>query len=328
MQSMGYGVGFTLDSEWQAASFYTVNFTYNLGNMFREDMLVLLQNNFDYIGIDVIDNGLEWDPYIDAVYNIGVLTSGWDGLDIWFIGWLPDYNDPSNYVNSLISNISSSNSAQINDPTLEAYMLAGLQETDQYVRRQIYWDLQRYVVEELRPWAFGYVGKNYDAWISGPDYELKGYPSNGLGYNYFYPCYYESSIIPDYSIQVNHPSDVPYIEGSLGNTITWYLTAQNLSNPTYSIYRNISFIENDTWASGAPIAISVDGLSVGSYVYSIIGQNSNEIEYDSVLVTVYTEGNGDGDPEISGFPVVLLIVVSMVSLIYIRRRIKTYTRKI
>ena len=85
-----------------------------------------------------------------------------------------------------MSNVSSSNSAQINDPILEAYMLAGLEETDQAIRKQIYHDLQQYVVEELRPWAFGYVGKNHDAWLA----TIKGFPSNGMGYAYFYPCYF------------------------------------------------------------------------------------------------------------------------------------------
>lgn len=193
MTQMGYGVGFTTDAEWIAVAesgspFYTVNFTYNLGNKFREDMLVLLQNDFSLIGIKVEDAGLEWGPYLNHLYNrdLGGGTRGWDALVIWFIGWMPDYNDPSNYVNSLMSNVSSSNSAQINDPTLEAYMLAGLQETNQAAREIIYKDLQQYVVEDLQPWAFGYVGRNFDAWF----YTMKGYPSNGMGYNYFYPCYF------------------------------------------------------------------------------------------------------------------------------------------
>ena len=189
MTSMGFGTGFTTDAEWIAVAesgtpFLTVNFTYNLGNKFREDMLVLLQGNLELIGINVENNGQEWDPYLDLLYNRG--GGGWDALSIWFIGWMPDYNDPSNYVNSLMANYSSSNSAQINDPTLEAYMLAGLEETDQNVREQIYKDLQQYVVEELRPWAFGYVARNHDAWAA----TMTGFPSNGMGYAYFYPCYY------------------------------------------------------------------------------------------------------------------------------------------
>ncbi|MBY9014129.1 MAG: hypothetical protein KGD68_00415 [Candidatus Lokiarchaeota archaeon] len=190
MTSMGFGTGFTTETDWTDVAagttpFLTVNFTYNLGNQFREDMLVLLQGNLAKIGIKVTDSGQEWGPYLDLLYDR--IPNGWNKLSIWFIGWMPDYNDPSNYVNSLMANYSSSNSAQINDPTLEAYMLAGLEETDQNVREQIYKDLQQYVVEELRPWAFGYVSRNFDA-----NYlTLKGFPTNGMGYAYFYPCYYD-----------------------------------------------------------------------------------------------------------------------------------------
>jgi len=280
MQSMGFGVGFTTDGEWQAATFRTVNYTYNLGNTFREDMLVLLQYCFDYIGIDVVDNGLNWTQYIDLAYNI--TAPGYDGLELWFIVWMPDYNDPSNYVNNLMSNISSMNQAQINDPILEAYMLAGLEETDQDVRRQIYWDMQKYIVESLRPWAFGYVAKNYDAW----DAELKGYPSNFMGYNYFYPCYWEE----DYSIQITQPPDVNYVEGSTGNSISWIMTAITTSNPNYTIYRDLTELENNTWTSGSPIVINVDGLSAGSYNYSIQAYNGpfpqlSNVDYVIVNIT-------------------------------------------
>ena len=182
MQSMGHGIGFTTDSEWQNANFLTLNYTYNIGNQVREDFFTVCENTLDLVGIVLEDNGLEWDPYLDYLYG----QSGYDQLSLWFIGWMPDYNDPSNYVNSLMSNVSSSNTAQINDPTLEAYMLAGLQETDQGIRQQIYWDLQKHAVENLRPWCYLYVGRNMDSYVK----QLHGYPSNGMGYNYFYPCYF------------------------------------------------------------------------------------------------------------------------------------------
>lgn len=190
MNSMGFGIGFTTEQEWidvaeGTTPFLAVNYTYNLGNKFREDCYVLLESNFADIGIKVEDAGAEWEVYLDKLYNV---DGGWNKLQIWWIGWIPDYNDPSNYVNSLMSNVSSSASTQCSTPELEAYMLAGLEETDQSIREQIYHDLQKYVVEELRPWAFGYVPKNVDAFRT----ELKGFPSNGMGYNYFYPCYFEA----------------------------------------------------------------------------------------------------------------------------------------
>ena len=182
MVSMGHGSMAWTDSQWQAAEFLVMNYTYNIGNQVREDFFTVCENTLDLIGITLEYNGLEWDPYLDYLYG----QEGYDQLSLWFIGWMPDYNDPSNYVNSLMSNVSSSNTAQINDPTLEAYMLAGLQETDQNVRQQIYWDLQKHAVENLRPWCYLYVGRNMDSYVK----ELHGYPSNGMGYNYFYPCYF------------------------------------------------------------------------------------------------------------------------------------------
>ncbi|MFX1344829.1 MAG: ABC transporter substrate-binding protein [Promethearchaeota archaeon] len=193
MQSMGFGVGFTIDADWQAADFLTVNYTYNIGNQARENFFTLLENNLDNIGITVNDNGLEWDSYVDYLYN----QPGYNHLSLFWIGWMADYNDPSNFVNYLMSNITTYNLAQINDPYLEALMKAGNEEPDQTIRKSIYAELQRYVIEDLRPWVFAYVGKNYDAWVSGPDFELKGYPSNGLGYNYFYTCYWSFSIFID-----------------------------------------------------------------------------------------------------------------------------------
>ena len=278
MTSMGFGIGFTTDAQWIAAAaatpFLTVNFTYNLGNKFREDMLVLLTSNLAKIGILVEDSGQEWGPYLDLLYNR--VAGGWDRLSIWFIGWMPDYNDPSNYVNSLMSNVSSSNSAQINDQTLEAYMLAGLEETDQNVRAQIYNDLQQYVVEELRPWAFGYVGRNHDAWVA----TMTGFPSNGMGYAYFYPCKWP------YEIRINSPDDISFVKGDSGYNIEWNVSAQYFSNPTYNITVNGILNVTDSWQSGVPVVINLDSLSPGIYTYLITAKNGDASIEDTVLVTV------------------------------------------
>jgi len=184
MNTMGLGIGFTTDSQWQAATFRSVNFTYNLGNKFREDMLVLLQQNLDLIGITVTDNGKEWTPYLDLVYNR--TAPGYNGLELWFIGWMPDYNDASNYVNSLMSNVSSGNAAQINDLELEPMLRAGIAETNATKRAVIYNEMQKYLCEDLMPWAWGYSSLNRDAFAPN----LKGFPTNPWGYSYFYPCYF------------------------------------------------------------------------------------------------------------------------------------------
>ena len=48
-------------------------------------MYVLLEDNLAKIGIHVDDGGLEWDPYLDVMYDIGHLTAGWDGLQCLII---------------------------------------------------------------------------------------------------------------------------------------------------------------------------------------------------------------------------------------------------
>jgi len=170
MVSMGYGDLGWSNAQWQAATFATFNYTYNIGNSFRENLLILLQDNLDLIGIEVIDAGMTWSEYINRLYY------SHDMLQLYWIGWLADYNDPSNFINPLFSNTSINNAAQVNDPYLESLMEAGLEETNPILREAIYDEIQRYIVEDLMPWAFGYVGNYYDAYQS----EFTGYPSNPM----------------------------------------------------------------------------------------------------------------------------------------------------
>jgi peptide/nickel transport system substrate-binding protein len=311
MNSMGYGIGYTTDAQWEAASFRTVNFTYNIGNTFREDLLVLLENNLAKIGIHVDDGGLEWDPYLDALYDIGDLSAGWDGLQLWMISWTPDYNDPSTIVNNLMSNTSRTNNAQINDPVLEGYMQAGLEETNDTAREIIYDNLQQYVVEDLMPWAFGYQYLNKDAYNS----KLLGYQSNAFDKQYFYTCHWERS---NYTIEISEPLDFSYYEGTFGNTITWTVTAlYNITNPNYYLWRNSSIIANDNWTAGVPITINIDGLTNGTYIYDIAIYNGDIVEFDSVVIQVLPSRDA-----ITGLPIGILMIISIISISFLMHKKK------
>jgi len=180
MVSMGYGNLGWSDAQWQAATFATFNYTYNIGNSFRENLLILLQNNLDLIGIRVTDAGMSWSEFLNRLYDSNGCSR--DMLQLYWIGWGPDYNDPCNFINPLFSNTSASNSAQVNDPYLESWMEAGLEETNPILREAIYDEIQQYIVEDLMPWAFGYVEKYYDAYRS----EFIGYPSNPMRKVWFY----------------------------------------------------------------------------------------------------------------------------------------------
>ncbi|MHA1562678.1 MAG: hypothetical protein ACTSPA_11185, partial [Promethearchaeota archaeon] len=79
---------------------------------------------------------------------VGKMHTNPDSLDLYMVGWMPDYNDPSNYINPLMSNTSGGNAAQINDHTLQLMIDAGITETDLTKRETIYHDIQHYVAED------------------------------------------------------------------------------------------------------------------------------------------------------------------------------------
>ncbi|MCK4382357.1 MAG: ABC transporter substrate-binding protein, partial [Candidatus Lokiarchaeota archaeon] len=206
MQSMGFGVGWDVTPDgpdellWEEATFMTLNYTYNIGSSFRDDLLVLLQDNLGKIGIVVEDAGMTWGEFIYRLYEIGNLHRNM--LQLYWIGWGPDYNDPSNYINPVFTNRSDAfNGAQYNgytaaieagrDPlalwdNVQLLMEAGLTELDPVAREAIYDRIQELLIEHDRPWAFGYVSKKYVAMVSN----LHGYQQNPMGKEYFYPCYF------------------------------------------------------------------------------------------------------------------------------------------
>jgi len=178
MQTMGYGVGWdttypgTAEGNWTAASFANFNYSYNLGSSFREKILVLLQNNLSKIGINVIDDGMDYSDFIQKLFDPGQ----YDYFELVFSGWGSDYNDPNSIVELLFSNTSSSNLALVNDAYLQDLINQGMIEYDAGTRRNIYNEIQRYLVEDLMPWAYCYSPINYDAYRS---YVL-GFQSNPI----------------------------------------------------------------------------------------------------------------------------------------------------
>ncbi len=81
------------------------------------------------------------------------------------------------------------------------------------------------------------------------------------------------------------PADVNYNFGETGNWINW--TGTDFLPMNYSVIRNGSYINNGTWLSSISINISVDGLAVETYNYTIlINDTSNNQALDLVLVIV------------------------------------------
>lgn len=152
------------------------NYSYNIGSTFRADLGALTQNNLALIGIDVVIEAMDWSEFIM------LLIEGFDNLQLYMLGWGPDYNDPSNFINPMFSNTSDSNYAHVNDPFVQEMMYQGLQETDAEARQQIYYTLQEYIVEDLMPMLWLYVPVIQTVYSS----EITYYPQNPMSILRFY----------------------------------------------------------------------------------------------------------------------------------------------
>ncbi len=160
------------DDTWEALAannpIASYNYTYNIGNQMREDMLIVCQDNFAKIGVKVIDDRTTWSDLIYRGYEIGEHHR--DMLELYFLGWIPDYNDPSNFINILFTNkIIASNIAQVDDPLIQEWMEEALVEINPRARERLYNKIQKRVVEDLFPWCLCYVPKNYIAYNSDFD---------------------------------------------------------------------------------------------------------------------------------------------------------------
>ncbi|MFX0077326.1 MAG: ABC transporter substrate-binding protein, partial [Candidatus Hermodarchaeota archaeon] len=188
VQSMGFGTGFSLDNdaEWVAVAqgatpFASWNYSYNIGNSFKEDFGILLQDNLAKIGIRIVDNGMTWADFIYRAYGY-MGSEGLDSLHLFWMAWIPDFNDPSKVFNTLLLSTAQYNSGQVNDPYLDTLIEQGLEEYDPTLRRIIYNDIQQYLVEDLMPWVLGYSPKLYTA----HHVNLTGYQQNAFKRNFFY----------------------------------------------------------------------------------------------------------------------------------------------
>ncbi len=334
MQSMGFGMGFNVsdDTEWvnqeSTSPFAIFNYSYNIGNTFREGILVLLQNNLSKIGIRVIDDGMTFMELIYRLYEIGIRHR--DMLELYWLDWKPLYNDPSHYINNLFTNrsiasngaqyngwLSSGNSTVLND-NVQLLMEIALIETDPALREAYYDRIQELLIERDYPWAWVYVDKLYYAY----NVNLTGFQPNAYEKLDFYSCQWAFYAPYDYSIVVSHPLDINYEFGSTGNTITWIITADYTFNHSYTVYQNSSFSNTDSWVSGIPVVISVDALPVGFYEYRIEIHNANETAEDIVIVTVESKMEVPVEPGIPGYSLLFISIASLIILSYLHKQIK------
>ncbi|TFF99889.1 MAG: ABC transporter substrate-binding protein, partial [Promethearchaeota archaeon] len=316
MQDAGYGLGLDPtyggpDEElWNSASFVTYNYSYNIGNSFRQDIFILLQNNLSKIGISVIDGGTTWKEFTDILFEREGRSR--DSIDLFWFERIPDYIDPSTFINPLFTNRSvANNAAQVNDSQVQAWMEQALVETNPSLRKQLYDQIQQRLIEEVYPLCWGFVPHKYDA----HNIKLTGYPSNIVGKTYFYPCSIDKKAP---SVEIESPMNLVYNSNQIDINATCYdysnisqviaeidsTTNITLTQGTGNLYyyetfmfseggHSIRFYAEDdfgNWNDTETISFAVDTLPPDVVILSPINKTYNYKQMDIAVTSVDPSG--------------------------------------
>ncbi|NHJ21000.1 MAG: ABC transporter substrate-binding protein [Candidatus Lokiarchaeota archaeon] len=140
-----------------------------------------LASDTEYIGVKIEVLYVTFLDWLDSI------TLNRHRLNMYMLGWLPEYYDPENFINPLWSNLSDINGGNFYEPDVQALMEAGLTETDPTIRKHIYNEIQRLMVEEYLPAILLFSDNYYSAWRTN----VHGWIPNPLQIKWFYPVYIE-----------------------------------------------------------------------------------------------------------------------------------------
>ncbi|MFX0020142.1 MAG: ABC transporter substrate-binding protein [Promethearchaeota archaeon] len=136
----------------------TYNYT-TLPSPFSDTLLDILTENLKQIGIKVVDANVTINEYFSIFmeippYHLNMVELSW-------VNFVPKFNDPSSIINILCSNNALDlNYCQINDNSTQDLMELALAETNEVVREQLYYQIQKRLIEEVFPMCYLY-NKHY-----------------------------------------------------------------------------------------------------------------------------------------------------------------------
>lgn len=123
---------------------FKIQLLYNTGNLARKTAAEILKDNVEGLNtkfkVEVIE--VDWPTYLRAMVR--------SQLPIYIIGWLADFPDPHNFVHPFMhSNGAFSAWQKYSNPHVDELIEEGISETDQTVRKNIYYELQRIYYEDV-----------------------------------------------------------------------------------------------------------------------------------------------------------------------------------
>jgi ABC-type transport system substrate-binding protein len=185
MQSMGFGVGFDVnaDAEWlsqaTSAPFRDFDVIRHFGSTTSQRLNELFIDNVQYLGCNATERILDWETFLDVGENDP------DSMNVWYVGWGPDYLDAFNMLDPLFNPASSSNFVQLNDAKLLTWLndLATNPDTNERLKLagMIQWRLYERLYVHMPLW----LDLLYYVHLA----EIDGVPYNAMQNFWAYPIY-------------------------------------------------------------------------------------------------------------------------------------------
>jgi ABC-type transport system substrate-binding protein len=178
------------DNEWEklvddGTPLATYNFSYLSGMLNGIVFLNIVTEDLKQIGVKVEAVGLTPGEFYLIFHEIPPFHLNM--VELSHMGYITRFNDPSSIINILCSNKTFDlNYCQINDNTTQYLLELALAETNEALREQYYYQIQKHLIEEVFPMCY-LIGKSC----------FRIYRSNLKGYefNHFNPVYKDIYLI-------------------------------------------------------------------------------------------------------------------------------------
>jgi len=143
--AQAYGEDAVNDQAWSDLTLVTYNVAEIMGIPILQEMVSVLAIDMDRIGITITPDPMNIFFYFD------VLINDIDRIDMFYLGWGPDYIDPFNMIEPLLNNASSANHLQLKDQQILDWLVE-YEETDPLdtaKRAELLWKIQHRAINVL-----------------------------------------------------------------------------------------------------------------------------------------------------------------------------------
>jgi peptide/nickel transport system substrate-binding protein len=157
---------------------------YNSGNAERQKMALSFQQNLAKLGINSVVSTEGWPQYLQRMYH----SVEWDFM---FLGWMPDYNDPDDYIAPFVGSAAiggdTFNTGWAN-ATVDQQILTGKYSVDPNIRSNAYAAAFNIYIQDP---SLVFIGQN--TYTRGMRDWLQGYSYNPV-LEYYYYDYYKAYV--------------------------------------------------------------------------------------------------------------------------------------